>query len=298
MIAIGIEQSTQIFYNKGICSQNFQILMEEYLDSEVIIETAIGFGTQVLLALLTLIIGFWLAGKLGSVMKKRLQKRNVDPTVIPFFTNLITVGLKILVLISVAGVFGIQTTSFVAVIGALAFAIGLGLQGTLGHFASGVLLLIFKPFKVGDSISVQGVVGSVIEIGFFQTVIHTFDNQKVYIPNGVITGGTITNISTTGELRTEWTFGIGYGDDIDKARGIIKNLLENHESVIKERPIDIFVSELADSSVNFKVRCWTKTENKWPVYFYLIEEVKKAFDREGVNIPYPQMDVHLNKLNN
>ncbi|TVR82853.1 MAG: mechanosensitive ion channel family protein [Saprospirales bacterium] len=272
--------------------------MEEYIDSEVILETAIGFGAQVLLALVTLVIGFWIAGRIGRVMRNRLQKRSVDPTVIPFFTKLITVGLKILVLISVAGVFGIQTTSFVAVIGAAAFAIGLALQGTLGHFASGVLLLIFKPFKVGDSVSVQGVMGTVREVGIFQTIIHTFDNQKVYIPNGVITGGTITNISVTGELRTDWTFGIGYGDDIDKARSIIKNLLENHEAVIKEKPIDIFVSELADSSVNFKVRCWTKTEHKWPVYFYLIEEVKKAFDKEGVNIPYPQMDVHLDKLNN
>ena len=272
--------------------------MEELLDSEVIVETAIDFGSQVLLALLTLIIGFWIAGSLGRALGKRLDKQNVDPTVIPFFTRLLSIGLKILVLISVAGVFGVQTASFIAVIGAAAFAIGLALQGTLGHFASGVLLLIFKPFKVGDSVSVQGIMGSVTEVGIFQTIIHTFDNQKVFIPNGVITGGTITNISTTGILRTDWTFGIGYNDDIDKARVIMRKILEEHEAVLKDRNIDVFVSELADSSVNFKVRCWTKTEDKWPLYFYFIEEVKKAFDREGINIPYPQMDVHLDKLNN
>ena len=270
--------------------------MEEYLDSEVIVETAVDFGAQVLLALITLIIGFWIAGKLGRALARRLEKQDVDPTVVPFFSKIISVGLKVLVLISVAGIFGIQTTSFIAVIGAAAFAIGLALQGTLGHFASGILLLIFKPFKVGDSVSLQGIMGSVKEVGIFQTVIHTFDNQKVYIPNGVITSGTITNISTTGELRTDWTFGIGYGDDIDKARSIMRNILENHEAVIKDRPIDVFVSELADSSVNFKVRCWTKTEDKWPVYFYMIEEVKKAFDKEGVNIPFPQMDVHMDKV--
>lgn len=270
--------------------------MEEFFNTDWLMATAIDFGGKVVLALITLIVGFWLAGKLGNGVKKQMVKKDLDPTVIPFVTNIIKVGLKILVLLSVAGVFGIKTTSFIAVLGAAAFAIGLALQGTLGHFASGILLLIFKPFKVGDAVSIQGVDGVIHEVKIFQTVIHTFDNQRVFIPNGVITSGTITNVSVTGTLRVDWTFGIGYEDDIDKARSIFIKLLENNEKVLKDKPIDTFLTELADSSVNFKVRCWTKTEDKWSVYFQIMEEVKKAFDQEGINIPYPQMDVHMDQI--
>ncbi len=270
--------------------------MEEYFDSEAILVTAVDFGQTVLLAVITLIIGFWLANKIGNTVSRGMNKKEIDPTLTPFIAKIITVTLKILVLISVAGVFGIQTASFIAVIGAAAFAIGLALQGTLGHFASGVLLLILRPFKVGDSVMISNIGGSIKEIGIFQTVIHTFDGQKVYLPNGMITSGAITNIATLGTLRVEWAFGIGYDDDIDKARGILRNILENDDRVLKEKNIDVFVSELADSSVNFKVRCWTLADDKWGVYFDTIEQVKKEFDKNGVNIPYPQMDVHLDKL--
>nr|MBS0038475.1 mechanosensitive ion channel [Saprospiraceae bacterium] len=270
--------------------------MDEYFDSETIIVTATEFATTVLLALITLIIGFWLANKVGNLVARGMNKKEIDPTLTPVLSKIIKVTLKVLVLISVAGVFGIQTASFIAVIGAVAFAIGLALQGTLGHFASGILLLTLRPFKVGDLVTMQGIGGTIKEIGIFQTMIHTFDGQKVYLPNGVVTSGAITNIAVLGTLRLEWIFGIGYNDDIDKARSVIKGLLENNPRVLKDQNIDIFVDELADSSVNFKVRCWTLAEDRWGVHYELIEQVKKAFDEHGISFPYPQMDIHHDKL--
>lgn len=270
--------------------------MDEYFDSETIISAATDVGITILLALITLVIGFWLANKVGNLVARGMNKKEIDPTLTPFLSKIIKISLKVLVLISVAGVIGIQTASFIAVIGAIAFAIGLALQGTLGHFASGVLLLIFRPFKVGDYVLVQDISGSIKEIGIFMTVIHTFDGKKVYLPNGVVTNDAITNIAVLGTLRLEWIFGIGYDDDIDKARSVIKGLLENNPRVLKDQNIDIFVDEMADSSVNFKVRCWTLAEDRWGVHYELIEQVKKAFDEHGISIPYPQMDIHHNKL--
>ncbi|NBB88186.1 MAG: mechanosensitive ion channel [Bacteroidetes bacterium] len=270
--------------------------MEEWFNTEGLMDQIIDFGGTVVLAIVTLIIGFWIAGLIGRLANKAMQKREVDDAVRPFLVKILKIALKIMVLISVAGIFGIKTASFIAVLGAATFALGLALQGTLGHFASGVLILIFKPYKVGDAVEVQGALGVVQEVSIFNTIIHTFDNQKIILPNGIVTGGKITNISTLGTLRVEWNIGIGYEDDIDKARSIIRRLVEGHEKVLKDEPIDCFLAELADSSVNFKVRCWTKTEDKWAVYFDIMEQVKKNFDAEGVSFPFPQMDVHMDKL--
>jgi len=272
-----------------------QKFMEEWFNSEGLMDQIIDFGGTVVLAIVTLIIGFWIAGLIGRLANKAMQKREVDDTVRPFLVKILKIALKVMVLISVAGIFGIKTASFIAVLGAATFALGLALQGTLGHFASGVLILIFKPYKVGDAVEVQGALGVVQEVSIFNTIIHTFDNQKIILPNGIVTGGKITNISTLGTLRVEWSIGIGYEDDIDKARSIIRRLVEGHEKVLKDEPIDCFLAELADSSVNFKVRCWTKTEDKWAVYFDIMEQVKKNFDAEGVSFPFPQMDVHMDK---
>jgi len=269
--------------------------MEEWFSNEDITNQIIDFGGTVVIAIITLIIGFWIAGFVGRMVNKNMQKRGVDDTVRPFLVKLIKVALKVMVLISVAGVFGIKTASFIAVLGAATFALGLALQGTLGHFASGVLLLVFKPFKVGDAVEIQGELGVVKEITVFNTIIHTFDNQKIILPNGIVTSGAITNISELGTLRVEWSIGIGYEDDIDKARSIILKLINENEMVLKDEPIDCFLAELADSSVNFKVRCWTKTEDKWAVYFDIMEKVKKNFDAEGVSFPFPQMDIHMDK---
>ena len=246
-------------------------------------------------AILVLFIGFWLAGLVTRQAKKAMSKSAMDVTIIPFLASLVNVGLKVLVLLSAARMFGIETTSFVAVFGALAFAIGLALQGSLGHFASGVLILTFRPYKVGDLVEIAGKTGTVKEIQIFNTVLATADNRRHIIPNGVVTSGVITNVTGQEEMRIFATFGIGYGDDIDKAKRILREVAEANPHVLTEKGIDIWVANLGDSSVDLSVRPWTKSENYWSVIFYLNEEVKKAFDREGISIPFPQRDVHLIK---
>jgi len=250
------------------------------------------YAPQVVGAILTLIIGFWIAGMITRAVKGLMTRNGMDETITPFLTSLVSVALKIMVLLAVAGKFGIETTSFVAIFGALAFAIGMALQGSLGHFASGVMLLIFKPYKVGDLVEAGGSTGVVEEIQVFNTVLKTPDNKKVIVPNGVVTSGTITNISGQGEIRVDMTYGIGYDDDIDKARAVIQKVAASCPQVIQDKPVDVLVSELADSSVNFAVRPWAKSEHYWDVYFYMHENVKKEMDKAGISIPYPQMDVH------
>jgi small conductance mechanosensitive channel len=262
------------------------------IELQDIINKIVDYVPQVVGAIILLIVGFWLAGWVTRLLRRGMQRRKVDESIQPFFASLVNTGLKVLVLISVAGMFGFETTSFVAILGALVFAIGMALQGSLGHFASGVMILTFKPYKVGDLVELDGKTGVVKEIGVFNTVMMTVDNKKVIIPNGVVTSGTIVNISGPGEIRVDMTFGIGYSDDIDKARKVIQQVADSCEQVDKSKPVDIFVSELADSSVNFAVRPWCKSEHFWDVYFYMHENIKKSFDQQGISIPFPQMDVH------
>ena len=247
-------------------------------------------------ALLTLIIGFWIAGQLARLVRKRLEKRDVDPTLVPFLSSLVSIGFKILVLLSAASMFGIEATSFVAIFGALAFAIGMALQGNLGHMAAGIMILIFKPYRVEDFIVTQGYSGVVKEIQLFNTILTTLDNRIIFIPNGAITSGPIENLTANPMRKVPMTFGISYSDDIDNARTIIQRVADGCEHIDHTQPVDIFVSELADSSVNFAVRPWCKTEYYWDVYFYMHEQIKKAFDQEGIAIPFPQMDLHMDKL--
>ena len=250
------------------------------------------YSPKIVGAILTLIIGFWIVGWLTKMIKNLMAKRGIDESIRPFLASLINTGLKVLVILSVAQKFGIETASFVAIFGAMAFAIGMALQGSLGHFASGVMILIFKPFKVGDLVELGGKVGVVEEISVFNTVLLTPDNKKIIIPNGVVTSGVITNISGQGEIRVDMTYGIGYSDDIDKARSIIQKVADSCTHINHDKPVDIFVSELADSSVNFAVRPWCDSANYWDVFFYMQENIKKSFDKEGVSIPFPQMDIH------
>ncbi|MCB0704154.1 MAG: mechanosensitive ion channel [Saprospiraceae bacterium] len=259
---------------------------------EDLMAMAIDYAPKVLGAILMLIIGFWLAGWVTNMLKKMMAKRKLDNSVRPFLASLVNTGLKVLVLLSVAQMFGFETTSFVAILGALVFAIGMALQGSLGHFASGIMLLTFKPYLVGDLVNLAGNIGVVEEIGVFNTVLRTPDNKKVIIPNGVVTSGVIINISGQGEIRVDMTYGIGYTDNIDKARETIQQVADSCPNILREKPVDIFVSELADSSVNFVVRPWCKSENYWDVFFFMHENIKKAFDKEGVSIPFPQLDVH------
>ena len=268
--------------------------MENYM--EQIYSMAIEYAPKVLGAILTLIIGFWIIARITKFVDRTMAKRDVDETVRPFLTSIISVGLKVLLLLSVASMFGIETTSFVAIFGALAFAIGLALQGSLGHFASGVLLLVFKPYKVGDLVNLSDKVGVVEAIQVFNTILLTPDNKKIIIPNGVVTSNVITNISGQGKIRVDMTFGIGYTDEIDKARTIVQQVADSCPQVLHDIPVDIFVSELADSSVNFAVRPWANSEHYWDVYFYMHEHIKKQFDANGIGIPFPQMDVHMHSV--
>ncbi|HHB80061.1 MAG TPA: mechanosensitive ion channel [Saprospiraceae bacterium] len=259
-------------------------------------ETIENYGPKVIGAVLTLIIGFWVIGKIVNIVRKLMDKRDIDPSLKPFFLSLVSIALKVMLLLSVAGMFGIQTTSFIAIFSALAFAIGMALQGNLGHFASGVMLLLFKPFKVGDLVDVQGNVGVVEAITLFNTTLLTPENKRIFLPNGFVTGGPITNISGQGEIKVFLTFGIGYDDNIDVAKEIIQGVADSCPQVLSEKGTDIFVTELADSSVNFAVRPWCKSEHYWDVYFYMQEHIKKQFDKAGIGIPYPQMDVHVNNV--
>lgn len=270
--------------------------MEKYFSTDTITNLLTQYTPKVIGAILTLIIGFWLAGIITGIVKKMMVKRDVDQSVRPFLASLVNIAIKVMVLIAVAAMFGIETTSFVAIFGALAFAIGMALQGSLGHFASGVLLLTFKPYSVGDLVEIGGgKVGTVEEIQIFNTVLITLDNKKIIVPNGVVTSNVITNISGQGTIGVELTFGIGYNDDIDKARQIILSVGKECKYILEDPAQGVVVAELGDSSVNLATRPFVKSEYYWDTYFYMQEHVKKAFDREGISIPYPQMDVHMEK---
>ena len=259
---------------------------------EVIKGYAVAYVPKLALAIIVLIVGFWLVKKLANFMDRRFEKQGMDVSLRPFIKSLITIGLKVMVVISVASMVGIATTSFIAVLGAAGLAIGLALQGSLANFAGGALILIFKPFKVGDVLEAQGHIGGVKEIQIFNTILTTPDNKTVIMPNGPLSNGSMVNYSTEPLRRVDLTFGIGYSDDIDKARGIIEQILTADERVLKDPKLFIAVSELADSSVNFTVRPWAKQADFWGVFFDTQEKVKKAFDEAGVSIPFPQMDVH------
>ncbi len=249
-------------------------------------------GPGFVLAILTLFIGLWIINRIVGGLDKALKNR-VEPTLLRFMHSLISIGLKVMLVISVASMIGIQTTSFVAIIGAAGLAVGLALQGSLANFAGGALILFFKPFKVGDVIEAQGYVGKVKEIQIFTTVLTTADNRRVIIPNGALSNGSMINIGAEPTRRVDFVFGIGYSDDIDKAKAILVRLADADARVLKDPEKLIVVSELADSSVNFTVRLWAKTEDYWGVYFDMIENVKKTFDAEGISIPFPQRDVHI-----
>ncbi|MBE03056.1 mechanosensitive ion channel domain-containing protein [Marinobacter lutaoensis] len=261
----------------------------EWLDQAVAL--IMTYAPKVVLAIITLVVGLWLIKRLINVLDRKLGQK--DPTLNKFLCGLVGAILKILLLISVASMVGIATTSFVAIIGAAGLAVGLALQGSLANFAGGVLILIFKPFKVGDVIDAQGYVGTVREISILYTVLDTFDNRRVVIPNGQLSNASLTNVSAYETRRCDMTFGIGYGDDIDKAKAICRRLIEADERALKEPAPVVVVGGLGDSSVDLTVRAWTKSSDLWPFYWDMQERVKKAFDAEGISIPFPQRDVHL-----
>ena len=253
----------------------------------------IKYGGQLVLAIVVLIIGLWIVKIIVNSVGRLMEKKNTDPSLRPFLKSLLSSLLKVMVVISVMTIVGIPMTSFIAILAAAGLAIGMALSGTLQNFAGGVMLLMFKPFKVGDFIEAQGFMGTVKEIQIFNTILKTPDNKTIIIPNGGLSTSPMTNFSTEATRRVDFSFGIGYSDDIDKARSVIDGLIKADSRIHKDPEPFIAVGELADSSVNFTVRVWADAGDYWGIHFDLIEKVKKAFDKEGVSIPFPQTDVHL-----
>ncbi len=265
--------------------------MQGYVDT--VVEMALTYGPKLVLAVIVLLVGLWVVNRLVKLMGIAMQKSAAEPTLARFLGNLVSIGLKALLLISVASMIGVETTSFIAIIAAAGLAIGLALQGSLANFAGGVLILMFRPFKVGDFIDAQGVTGTVKEIQIFSTIINTGDNKTIIVPNGALSNGIITNFSKESTRRVDFVFGIGYDDDIAKAKAVLERLVGEDTRIHADPAHLIVVSELADSSVNFTMRVWVNATDYSGVYFDMTENVKLAFDAENISIPFPQTDVHL-----
>ena len=266
---------------------------KEYIQKAV--EMIMEYGPKVLLAVVVLLVGFAIANKLVKISNKLMEKRGTDASLRPFITGLINILLKALILISVADMVGIATTSFVAIIGAAGLAVGFALQGTLANFAGGVLILIFKPYRVGDLIEAQGHTGHVTEIQIFVSTLITPDNKTIIIPNGTISNGSIINYSKEGKIRIDLTMGIAYGANIKDARNALMEAMQNHPKVLKDPAPFVGVGELGDSSVNLAVRPYCEPDDYWDVYFDIYEAGKNALDANNIEIPFPQVDVHLDK---
>lgn len=265
--------------------------MEKYIESAT--ELLFLYAPKVIMALLILIIGLYVVKVIVKSSKKVMGKRGVDITLQKFLGNLIGWVLKILLFITVISLLGVETTSFAAIIASAGLAIGLALQGSLGNFAGGVLIMIFKPFKIGDLIEAQGEIGVVKEIEIFTTKLTGLSNKEIIIPNAALSNGNIINYSTEGTRRVDLVIGVSYDADIKKTKEVLMSVLIAHPKVLKDPAPAVTVSELADSSVNFAVRPWCNTEDYWDVYFDATENIKLALDKAGIEIPYPHQ-VNIN----
>ncbi len=264
-------------------------------DINKIIDAIIDFSPKLIGAILILVIGFWAQKIIMKRVEKILSKKNTDKTLTSFTLSFLDILLKVVIVLAAASLIGFEMAAIFTVLAAFSFAFGMALQGNLSHLAAGVTILIFKPFKLGDFIVTQGYSGTVKDIQIFSTTLETPDNRIVIVPNGTITSNAMENLSTNKERIVKMSFGISYNDDIDKAREIIMNVAKGCPNIIQDKPVAIMVEALADSSVNFTVRPWCKSQDYWAVNFYMHEHVKKAFDKENISIPFPQMDVHMNQ---
>ena len=253
----------------------------------------IEYGIQILGAIIVLIIGLWIIKKISKTTLRLMEKRNIDESLRPFLVSLLNVVLKALLVVSVMSMVGIEMTSFIAILGAAGLAIGMALSGTLQNFAGGVMILVFKPFNVGDFIEAQGHMGIVKEIQIFNTILTTVDNKTIIIPNGGLSTGSMTNFSTQENRRVDFVFGIGYGDNLEKAKSLIIDIANNDKRVLQDPAPFARLSELGDSSVNITTRLWVNAADYWDVYFDTMEAVYEQFNSQGINIPFPQMDIHL-----
>jgi len=270
--------------------------IEHYL--QMVGEMSLQFGIKFILAVVVYLIGKWLINKTLNLFDIALRKKQVEATLHQFLLSISRTLLKAIQFIIFASMIGIETTSLIALLGAAGLAIGLALQGSLANFAGGVLILLFKPFKKGDVIDAQGYLGGVEEIQIFNTILKTPDNQRVIIPNGPLSNGCIKNINVEGTRRVDFVFGIGYDDDVAKAKAILFSLAEADERTLKNVPTDIWLGEHGDSSINLYLRPWVNSDDYWPYYFDMMEKVKLAFDKEDISIPYPQRDVHIHQTAN
>lgn len=251
------------------------------------------YGLQIIGAIIILILGRIVAGIVRKLVLRAMKHGKADPALAGFVGNLTFFAIIVFAVIAALAKFGIQTASFVAVLGAAGFAIGFALQGSLGNFAAGVMLLIFRPIRIGDLIEAAGYLGIVDDIGLFVTTINTLDNQRIIIPNGTLTGGVINNVNGNGTRRVDLVAGISYSDDMSKAKKILQGILATHPKVLKDPAPTVAVSELGDSSVNLVVRPWVNAEDYWDVWFDVTQSIKEHFDSQGVSIPFPQRDVHM-----
>ncbi|NOJ14847.1 small-conductance mechanosensitive channel MscS [Vibrio splendidus] len=256
----------------------------------------IQYGVNIISALVILFIGNLIVKAVANSVSKVLQKKKMDRAVVEFVHGLVRYLLFVIVLIAALGRLGVQTASVVAVIGAAGLAVGLALQGSLSNFAAGVLIVAFRPFKSGDYVEIGGVAGSVDSIQIFQTVLTTPDNKMVVVPNGSVIGSPITNYSRHDTRRIDLMIGVSYNADLQKTKALLTKICESDERVLKEPGVQVGVHTLADSSVNFVVRPWVSTADYWNVYFDLMQAIKEGLDNEGIEIPFPQVDVHMNKV--
>lgn len=260
---------------------------------QMLTDLVVQYAPKVLLAIVTLVVGLWIIGGIVKMVDKALAARNVDSTLSPFLKSLIGWTLRLVLLISVASMVGVQTTSFVAVLGAAGLAVGLALQGSLANFAGGVLILMFRPYRVGDFIVAQGEMGVVKEIQIFCTILTNPQNRRVIIPNGSLANGNIMNFSVEETARVDTMVGISYDADMKKAKEVLTTMIKDIPKVLEEPAPTIAVHELGDSSVNLVVRAHVKTPDYWEVYWQMVEQTKVALDEAGIPIPFPQRDVHL-----
>lgn len=256
---------------------------------------AVSIGLKIVIALVIFWVGRWLIRRVRKMMDRIMTRRNVDVSLRAFLISLVTITMMLFLIIITIGILGIDTTSFIALFASAGLAIGMALSGTLQNFAGGVMILLFRPFRVGDFIEAQGQSGTVKEIQLIHTLLNTADNKTILLPNGPVSTGIINNYSRESRRRVDWTFGIAYGDDYDVARGVLLELLEADERVAKDPAPFVALTALADSSVNIVVRAWVESGEYWNVYFDMNERVYKTFTERGLNIPFPQMDVHLYK---
>jgi small conductance mechanosensitive channel len=271
------------------------MIEQAIFQSEHLLEIAMLYGRRILEATAVLLIGLWIIKMLSRAIRRLMELRHIDDTLRPFLISLFDGLFKVMLILSVLGTLGIQMTSFIAVLGAAGLAIGMALSGTLQNLAGGVILLLLKPYKVGDWIETQGFSGTVDSIQIFHTHLKTGDNKTVVLPNGGLATGSLINYSTEQRRRVEWVFGIGYGDSFEHAKKVLSELIAEDDRIQSDPEPFIALKELADSSVNIVVRVWVDAANYWPVHFDMNEKVYRRFDQEGLNIPYPQMDVYLRK---